>query len=124
MTHKTEAGTARKQAILRARRLQELKEDIKKEDLSTQDIEAAQREAEDEAEDLELSARLQDLHLWILTKWRDTTGGKKGYEYWYASWREGREGKVRNVYLGSKRRVSREKAFAKALKLKTEALSR
>lgn len=42
-----------------------------------------------------------------------------GY-YWMASWREG--GKVRNVHLGSCRKVDYETALQKAWKLKAKAL--
>jgi hypothetical protein len=46
--------------------------------------------------------------------------GDKIYHYWMASWREG--GKVRNVHLGSCRKVDRETALQKARKAKREAL--
>jgi 1,2-phenylacetyl-CoA epoxidase PaaB subunit len=46
--------------------------------------------------------------------------GSKTYQYWMASWREG--DKVRNVHLGSCRKVDRETALQKARKVKREAL--
>jgi hypothetical protein len=43
-----------------------------------------------------------------------------GETYWTASWREG--GKVRNIHLGSTRKLSREATMQKARKMKAEAL--
>jgi hypothetical protein len=50
-----------------------------------------------EAEDLKDSARLEDLHLWKMEKELDSKKGRKGYEYWMASWRQGSE--VHNKYI-------------------------
>ncbi len=73
-----------------------------------------------EAEDLKGAARLEDLTLWQMEKTKTTKKGSKTYLYWMASWREG--GKVRNVHLGSCRKVDHETALQKARKLKAEAL--
>jgi hypothetical protein len=73
-----------------------------------------------EAEDLKGAARLEDLQIWEQRKVKDTKKGAKTYLYWMASWREG--GKVRNVHLGSCRKVDYETALQKAWKLKAKAL--
>jgi hypothetical protein len=59
-----------------------------------------------------LEAWLEDLHVWEQKKVKDTKKGAKAYTYYLASWREG--GKLRNVYLGSSQRMSREEAQEKA----------
>ena len=51
---------------------------------------------------------------------KNTKAGTKAYTYYMASWREG--GKMRNVYLGSSQRMSREEAQERARALKREAL--
>jgi len=73
-----------------------------------------------EAEDLKGAARLEDLQIWEQRKVKDTKKGAKTYLYWMASWREG--DKVRNVHLGSCKKVDHETALQKARKLKAEAL--
>jgi len=73
-----------------------------------------------QAQALRLEARLEDLHVWELKKVKDTKKGAKAYTYFMATWREG--GKLRNVYLGSSQRMSREEAQEKARALKREAL--
>ena len=73
-----------------------------------------------EAEALKETARLEDLTLWQMEKAKTTKKGSKTYHYWMASWREG--GKVRNVHLGSCRKVDHETALQKDRKLKAEAL--
>jgi len=73
-----------------------------------------------EAEALEGAARLEDLTLWQMEKAKTTKKGSKTYLYWMASWREG--GKVRNVHLGSCKKVDHETALQKARKMKAEAL--
>ena len=66
------------------------------------------------------AARLEDINLWQMAKEKTTKKGSKTYGYWMASWREG--GKVRNVHLGSCRKVDHKTALQKARKLKAEAL--
>ena len=73
-----------------------------------------------EAEALKGAARLEDLTLWQMEKAKTTKKRSKTYLYWMASWREG--GKVRNVHLGSCRKVDHEIALQKARKIKAEAL--
>jgi hypothetical protein len=55
------------------------------------------------AEPLKAQARLEDLLLWQMEKVKNTKKGTKSYFYWMATWREG--DKVRNVHLGSCRRI-------------------
>ena len=74
-----------------------------------------------EAEALQGAARLEDLTLWQMEKAKTTKKGSKTYLYWMASWREG--DKVRNVHLGSCRKVDYETALQKARRLKAEALA-
>jgi len=73
-----------------------------------------------EAETLKGAARLEDLTLWQMEKAKTTKKGSKTYLYWMASWREG--GKVRNVHLGSCKKMDSEAALQKARKLKAETL--
>ena len=79
---------------------------------------AAKRLSQAQAQKLE--ARLEDLQVWEQRKVKDTKKGAKTYTYYMASWREG--GKLRNVYLGSSQRMSREEAQEKAKTLKRVAL--
>lgn len=72
------------------------------------------------AEDLKGAARLEDLTLWQMEKAKTTKKGSKIYLYWMASWREG--SKIRNVHLGSCKKVDHEAALQKARKMKAEAL--
>ncbi|NBJ13975.1 MAG: hypothetical protein FNP40_00040 [Dehalobacter sp. 4CP] len=55
-----------------------------------------------------------------MEKTRTTKKGTQSYLYWMASWREG--GKVRNVHLGSCRKVDHDTALQKARKMKIEIL--
>jgi len=73
-----------------------------------------------EAEAMEGAARLEDINLWQMAKEKTTKKGDQTYLYWMASWREG--GKVRNVHLGSCKKVDHETALQKARKMKREAL--
>ena len=73
-----------------------------------------------EAEALKGAARLEDLTLWQMEKAKTTKKGSKTYFYWMASWRV--DGKVRNVHIGSCKKVDRETALQKARKMKTEAI--
>jgi hypothetical protein len=73
-----------------------------------------------EALSLKDQARLEDLHLWRMTKTRDSRKGIKKYEYWMASWREG--SKVRNVYLGSCKKRDYQSALNLARQIKAAAL--
>jgi hypothetical protein len=74
-----------------------------------------------EAKDLKQRARLEDLQVWEMEKVKESKKGSKKYTYWMASWREG--DKVRNVHLGSCRKLSKEDAVQQARKLKAESLA-
>jgi len=73
-----------------------------------------------EGKDLKQQARLEDLHVWKMEKVKNSMKGSKKYTYWMVSWREGN--KVRNVHLGSCKKLSRTDAIQKARKLKAEGL--
>jgi hypothetical protein len=73
-----------------------------------------------EARGPEGNCQARDLTLWQMEKTKSTKKGSGSYLYWVASWREG--GKVRNVYLGSCRKMDHETA-CKGRKLKSEALA-
>ena len=79
---------------------------------------AAKRLSQAQAQKLE--ARLEDLQVWEQRKVKESKAGPKAYTYYMASWREG--GKLKNVYLGSSQRMSREEAQEKARALKRDAL--
>jgi hypothetical protein len=72
-----------------------------------------------EAEAMEGAARLEDINLWQMEKTKTTKKGTQSYHYWMASWREG--GKVRNVHLGSCKKVDHETALQKARKMKSRS---
>lgn len=87
--------------------------------------EAQTREAQaaslkEESRSLVAMARLEDLTVREEPLVKQTKRGKRIYYRWVASWREG--DKVRTVYLGSCRKLSRESALEKAKKMKAEAL--
>ncbi len=67
---------------------------------------------------LKLQARVENLTVYCvkMEKIIRKKGDKKTYTYWYASWRVGR--KVKNVYLGSTRKMDHDEALTKARKLK------
>ncbi|VVB70046.1 Uncharacterised protein [uncultured archaeon] len=73
-----------------------------------------------QARELEEAARLEDITVWMDSIVKQTKKGEKKYGRWLAGWREG--DKLRKVYLGSCRKMSREEAMKKARKLKAEAL--
>lgn len=62
--------------------------------------------------------RLEDLNVYTLERARGKS--KNVHSYWYASWREG--DKVRNIYLGSCKKMDHEAAWRKARALKAQAL--
>ena len=121
--HKTEAGEKRKDL---KRAALELEKEVK----ALQNIHQmrpAARVRQDEADRLKAeaaalkgAARLEDLHVWEMEKEKRTKKGSKTYTYWMASWRE--DDKVRNIYLGSSRKIDAEAARQKARKIKAEAL--
>ena len=73
-----------------------------------------------ESKALKPVARLEDLHVWQMEKTKTTKKGSRSYLYWMANWREG--GKVRNVHLGSCKKLDAEAALQKARKVKADAL--
>ncbi len=125
--HKTAAGEERKALKTEALELErearaamkaaEILPDARRE---ARRIEGRADELKAVAEDLKGAARLEDLHLWQMEKAKTTKKGSKTYLYWMASWREG--DKVRNVHLGSCKKVDHETALQKARKLKAEAI--
>jgi hypothetical protein len=62
-------------------------------------------------------ARVEDLSVFRVKK--ETKKGKE-HEYWHAAWMI--EGKVRNVYLGSSKKMSQKEALEKARRRKAEGL--
>ena len=125
--HKTAAGEKRKalktEALVLERdaraamKAAEILPDARRE---ARRMEGRADELKAEAEDLKGAARLEDLHLWQMEKVKSTKKGSKTYFYWMASWRV--DGKVRNVHIGSCKKVDRETALQKARKMKTEAI--
>jgi len=121
--HKTEAGEKRKGL---KRTALELEKEVKALE-NVKQMRPAARTRQDEAdrlkteaESLKDKARLEDLHVWQMEKEKRTKKGSKTYTYWMASWREG--DKVRNVHLGSSRKIDAEAARQKAQKMKAETL--
>ena len=127
--HKTSAGEKRKALKAEALELQrdaraamkaaEILPDARSE---ARRMEGRADELKAEAEALEGAARLEDLTLWQMEKAKTTKKGSKTYFYWMASWREG--SKVRNVHLGSCKKVDHEAALQKARKMKRKALAK
>jgi len=83
----------------------------------SEDLRGKQADALGEARELKPLARLEDLSVYRVEK-----KGKKGKtnEYWHATWRHGQ--KVCNFYLGSCKKLAREQALQKAMKLKADDL--
>ena len=74
----------------------------------------------EEAEELQVKARLEDLTVRAEPLVKQTKKGERTYYRWAASWREG--GRCRHVYLGSCKKMSRDEALEKARAMKKEAL--
>lgn len=125
--HKTTAGEKRK--ALKAEAL-ELARDAKAAMKASKTLQDARKKArtlegqadslQAEAEALKGAARLEDLHIWQMDKVKTTNKGSQTYYYWMASWREG--DRVRNVHLGSCKKLDKETALQKARVMKAEAL--
>lgn len=121
--HKTEAGEKRKALIAEAlelardaraaRKAAKILPEAREKAL---ELEGRAEELKAEAAALKDKARLEDLRLWKMEKTRTTKEGKQLYGYWMASWREG--GKVRNIHLGSCRKLDEDTALIVARKLK------
>ena len=126
--HKTSAGEKRKVLKAEARELErdasialKAAEVLPDARLRARELTSHADMLKAEAEALKGAARLEDLHLWQMEKAKTTKKGSKTYFYWMASWREG--SKVRNVHLGSCKKVDHETALQKARKMKREALA-
>jgi hypothetical protein len=125
--HKTEAGervkALKKEAWELARRAKKQKEEaaiMRKARSPVMRLQALADSMLAQAQALKREARLEDLHVWEQKRVKDTKKGAKTYTYWIASWRVG--SRVKNVYLGSSQKMSREEAQEKARALKREAL--
>ena len=124
---KTAAGEKRKALKTEAMELERYARAAMKAAEILPDAREEARKLEQQADELKAesgalvgAARLEDINLWQMEKEKTTKKGSKTYIYWMASWREG--GKVRNVHLGSCRKVDHETALQKARKMKREAL--
>jgi hypothetical protein len=86
------------------------------EDLAKKKAAEAQRLRE-EIRKLEDQARLEDMTVYpaAYTKTNKKTGERREYLRWRCNWREG--GKLREVYLGSCSKMTKEEAEAKARRL-------
>ena len=125
--HKTTAGEKRKALKTEALELErDARAAIKAAEIlpdargEARKLEQQAKELKADAEALKGAARLEDLTLWQMEKEKTTKKGDQTYLYWMASWRVGE--KVRNVHLGSCRKVDHETALQKARKAKAEAL--
>ena len=125
--HKTEEGekakALKKEAQDLARRAKTQKEaaaTMRAARVTVTNLQALAAKRLSQTQALKLEARLEDLQVWEQKKVKDTKKGAKTYTYFIASWREG--GKLRNVYLGSSQRMSREEAQERARAMKREAL--
>jgi regulator of replication initiation timing len=125
--HKTKAGERRKtlkiETLELARDAKVLQKAAKTLPEAGHEAQRLQEDADKalvESEVLKLQARLEDLTVWEMEKTKSTKKGTKTYTYWMVSWREGE--KVRNVHLGSSRKMDAEAAKQKARKMKAEAL--
>jgi hypothetical protein len=127
--HKTKAGERRKtlkrESLELARDAKVLQKAAKTLPEAGHEAQRLQEDADkalEESEVLKLQARLEDLTVWEMEKTKSNKKGTKTYTYWMVSWREGE--KVRNVHLGSSRKMDAEAAKQKARKMKAEALGR
>jgi hypothetical protein len=125
--HKTNAGerakALKKEAQDLARRAKTQKEaaaTMRAARVTVKNLQSLAAKRLTQAQALRLEAKLEDLHVWKQRKVKESKAGPKAYTYYIASWREG--GKLKNVYLGSSQRMSREEAQEKARALKREAL--
>jgi len=120
--HKTTAGEKRKALKEEALELaRDAKAAMKADAMGkARELEGQADSLKAESEAMEGATRLEDINLWQMAKEKTTKKGDQTYLYWMASWREG--GKVRNVHLGSCKKVDHETALQKARKMKREAL--
>ena len=125
--HKTNAGerakALKKEAQELARRAKAQKEaaaTMRAARVTVMNLQSMAAKKLSRAQALRLEARLEDLQVWEQKKVKQSKNGPKSYTYYMASWREGK--KIRNVYLGSSQKMSREEAQELARRLKSEAL--
>ena len=118
--HRTASGRKAKELREEARTW---KGEARKIRAAAPEMEPAAREREREAERLEgealealEEARLEAVTVYLGDVVKTAAKGEKKYRYYFASWKVG--GKVKNVYLGSPRKMSIEEAKAKARDLK------
>jgi hypothetical protein len=122
--HKTSAGEMRKDLLQKASELERVAKFLakgKKPRLATEAHEEAAK-LKSQAEALKNEARLEDLTVRVAEKVKTTKKGSRSYTYWMASWRE--SGKVRNIHLGSTKKLSRQAAMQKGRKMKAAYLER
>ena len=125
--HKTNAGEKRKALLKKARELARDAKAVMKASKTLPEardnaraLECQAEQALAEADSLRDHARLEDLHIWQMERVKTTKKGIRSYSYWMATWREG--DRVRNVHLGSCRKLDSEVAMRKAKMMKAEAL--
>jgi hypothetical protein len=122
--HRTTSGRKAKELREEARTW---KGEARKIRAAAPELEPAAREREMEAERLEAEAlealeeaRLEAVSVYLGDVVKTTAKGEKKYRYYFASWKVG--GKVKNVYIGSPRKMTLEEATAKARALKARDL--
>jgi len=122
--HRTASGRKAKELREEARTW---KGEARKIRAAAPELEPAAREREMEAERLEAEAlealeeaRLEAVSVYLGDVVKTTAKGEKKYRYYFASWKVG--GKVKNVYIGSPRKMTLEEATAKARALKARDL--
>lgn len=115
--HKTPTGEKIKKLHNEARRAcKDVKslESIRPGSTLAEEKKAEHKKLKKEAAKLRPLARLEDLSVYQVKRRRKLKSGQIGeYAYWYASWIS-RDGRTRNVYLGSVRDVSEKAALTKA----------
>ncbi len=122
--HRTASGRKAKELREEARTW---KGEARKIRASAPELEPAARQREEEARRLEGEAlealeraRLEAVTVYLGDVEKTTAKGTKTYRYYFASWKVG--GKVKNVYIGSPRKMTLEEATAKARALKARDL--
>jgi hypothetical protein len=115
-----QAATKAREEARKARKAARSLDEIPEAEEIAEGLRAEAREKESEAWDLMTRARLEATTVYLGDVVKMTGRGPVTYQYWYASWRQG--AKVRNVYLGSPRKMDEAAAVAKARRLKAEYL--
>jgi len=123
--HRTTSGRKAKELREEARTW---KDEARKIRASAPELEPAARLREEEARRLEgealealEEARLEAVTVYLGDVVKTTARGEKKYRYYFASWKVG--GKVKNVYIGSPRKMTLEEATARAREMKRRSLS-